>query len=866
MKQWAAKLTAFSLARPWQVIATSLLLGAVALGFTATHLSVRTDLDSLLSRDLAWRQTEDRLNAAFVSEGDDLTLVVTAPTPERAAAAADHLAAALEPKKDLFLLVERPLGGPFLEKEALLFASTQEVTKATQGLIRAQPFLGPLAADPTLHGLMQATQGALTDAETDPARLGELAPYLARFTTALDDASSGAELSWRALFTGAEDGPAARRALVTLIPKLDYAKLQPAAPARAAIREAVRQAGYSDPKGEVQVALTGAVAMQDDELSNLAEAFGPIALGAGLAMIAILYMALRSWKAIGAIVVTVLTGLCLTAAFGLAAFGEFTLVSVAFLPLFVGLGVDFAIQYAIRTAAEAGAAKDRKTALIAASASAGPGVALAAAATGLGFLAFWPTPYKGVSELGLIAGFGMALAALFALMLLPALMLVMGAGEAARESQLHSFARLGRFAKRHEKPVLLLTLAALVAGGLVLTRLKTDFDPVSLRSPKDVSVRLFRALAHDPDLTPNRLQALAPTQAQAEALALRLRRLPEVDAVNTVQSFIPPDQDAKLALIRDASLVLDPSLNPFDLSPPADEAATRAALQAAADRLAAVANSPAGADQAARQAALKASARLALLARATTPELERAQRVLTASLPAALDEVRASLNPDPVTLQSLPPDLRSQWLTAKGEALVDIAPKGDAGDPAALARFVSAVRKIAPDASGPPVTITAVGDTILGAFIEALVLSTLAIIALLFAILRRPVHVLLTVIPVALSFMATLATLAVAGEAINLENLIALPLLLGIGVSFNIYTVMAWRDGASTRLRASLSHAILFSALTTGASFAALAFSAHPGTASLGRLLLTALFWTLVSALVVQPALLSFASNDAEGS
>jgi len=121
--------------------------------------------------------------------------------------------------------------------------------------------------------------------------------------------------------------------------------------------------------------------------------------------------------------------------------------------------------------------------------------------------------------------------------------------------------------------------------------------------------------------------------------------------------------------------------------------------------------------------------------------------------------------------------------------------------------------------------------------------------------------VLLTIVPVLLTFIFSLATLALLHQAINLENLIALPLLLGIGVSFNIYSVIAWRDDATLRTRASLSHAILFSALTTGASFTSLALSAHPGTASLGQLLLISLFWTLISALFIQPALLAAAKR-----
>jgi predicted exporter len=321
-----------------------------------------------------------------------------------------------------------------------------------------------------------------------------------------------------------------------------------------------------------------------------------------------------------------------------------------------------------------------------------------------------------------------------------------------------------------------------------------------------------------------------------------------------VNSLIPADQDAKLAIIRDAALILDTTLSPFDVAAPPTDAEVRTALAAAAARLTAVAGRKA---TPVADTTRQLAQRLHQLSDGTTEGRTRAARVLTGSLAPALDQVRATLTAEPVTLDTLPPDLKREWISARGEARVDIAPSGDPADAANLARFITAVRAVSPNVSGPPVAVLEAGRTILGAFIEAGVLSTLAIGLMLAVILRRATDVLLTLVPVMATLVLTLATLAVTRQPINLENLIALPLLLGIGVSFNIYSVIAWRDESNRQARASLSHAILFSALTTGASFLALALSAHPGTASLGRLLLITLGWTLFGALFLQPALLA---------
>jgi hypothetical protein len=122
--------------------------------------------------------------------------------------------------------------------------------------------------------------------------------------------------------------------------------------------------------------------------------------------------------------------------------------------------------------------------------------------------------------------------------------------------------------------------------------------------------------------------------------------------------------------------------------------------------------------------------------------------------------------------------------------------------------------------------------------------------------LRRAIDVVLTLIPLLLGGLVTLGICAAVGFALNFENIIALPLLFGIGVAFNIYFVLAWRAGRRQLLQSSLTRAVIFSALTTGTAFGSLWLSRHPGTASMGELLALSLACTLVAALLFLPALL----------
>ena len=164
---------------------------------------------------------------------------------------------------------------------------------------------------------------------------------------------------------------------------------------------------------------------------------------------------------------------------------------------------------------------------------------------------------------------------------------------------------------------------------------------------------------------------------------------------------------------------------------------------------------------------------------------------------------------------------------------------------------------MAPNAGGSAVTIEATSQTIVDAFRDAALIAVASITIILMLALRRLLDVALVLAPLILSALLTLLVAVLLPLPLNFANIIALPLLLGVGVSFNIYFVMNWRAGRRAVLGSATARAIVFSALTTGTAFGSLALSAHPGTASMGRLLLISLACTLLASLVFIPALLS---------
>jgi hypothetical protein len=284
-------------------------------------------------------------------------------------------------------------------------------------------------------------------------------------------------------------------------------------------------------------------------------------------------------------------------------------------------------------------------------------------------------------------------------------------------------------------------------------------------------------------------------------------------------------------------------------------AAMTASIAATRDRLVKVA--AAGATPAAI-AARRLADSLGKLEKADASALTRANAALVPGLKTLLMQLRAALAPEPIKLETLPDELKSEWLAPDGKVRIEVAVKGNANDNATLQRFASDVHAIAPNATGAPISTYESGRTVVGAFAQAGVLSLLAIVGLLFLALRNTRDVILTLGPLLAASVMTFATCVALGVKLNFANIIVLPLLFGIGVAFHIYFVIAWREGGRNFLQSSLSRAVLFSALTTATGFGTLWLSSHPGTASMGELLMISLAWTLIT-LFFLPALLETA-------
>ena len=839
---------------PWPIIVLALVAAASAAVYSARHFAINTDVNKLISRELDWRQREAEFEKAFPGHFGSTLVVIDAPTAEYASRAAAELGTKLKAQPQLFRSVNDIGGSEFFARNGLLYRPTEDVASFAKGLGQAAPLVGTLVGDPSLRGLTRTLSLGLIGVQSKLTTLDALARPLSMASTTIEGVLAGrpASFSWQAMLNGQDPGPADLRRLIEVRPVLDFSALQPGQVSSKAIRQAASDLQL-DKKYQARVRLTGSVPMADEEFATVQDGALENAIGTVITVLVILWLALKSARLIVAVFINLVVGLALTAAFGLMMVGALNMISVAFAVLFVGLGVDFGIQFSVRYRAERHDVPELAPALVQAAEKIGVPLTLAAAAVAAGFLSFLPTDYRGVSELGQIAGVGMLIAYVTSITLLPALITVLNPTGEAEPIGYSALAPIDRFLQVHRVPVIVGTLAVAVLGAPLLYYLTFDFDPIHLRSPKTESISTLLALGGDPQAGSNSVNIITASLDEATSAADKLRTLPQVLEVKTLLSFVPQDQDKKLGLIRDLNRQLGPALQKPGSSKPPTDADNIAALNGMADQLNKIAGNTTGAGA---DAAKRLAADAVKLAQANEETRARAQNAFIAPLETGIAQLRGFLTAQQISRDNLPAALKQLWVTPDGRARVEVAPKGDTNDTEVLRSFARAVLAVYPNATGGPISILELSRTVVRAFLEAGFYALVSIAILLWIVLRRFGDVLLTLVPLLLAGVVTLEICVLIDMPLNFANIIALPLLLGVGVAFKIYYILAWRSGRTNLLQSSLTRAVIWSALTTATAFGSLWLSQHPGTSSMGKLLALSLACTLAAAVLFQPALM----------
>lgn len=851
---------------PWTLLLLSLILCGATLPYTIKNLEINTNTAEMLSPDLPFQQNQAHLNQAFPQDADTIIFVVDAATPEETSLAAGKLAEQLGQAKDRFESVYIPTDNAFFKQQALLYLDQTDLDKLAKKLTDAQPFIGHLAQNYHLEGLFGIIDQALN--RHDNSLPMNLNPILIAIDDTLKNQLNGQShhLSWQNIL--AENKPNTddykdagaqtkfNRTIVIAKPKMHFNEMLPADVALSAAREISRAIMAENPS--LSIRITGETALEHEELESVSKGAAFSGLLSLILVCVIQWIALRSIKLLIATSLVLVMGLIFTAGFAAVSVGHLNVISIAFACLYIGLGVDYAIHICLHYREGRAEGLPNSEAILVSIRDVGSSLLLCALSTAIGFFAFIPTDYAGVSELGIISGGGIFIGLIISLTVLPAIFCILPVNNVKPIRSPLTPTFITTFPFRFAAGIKIVSLLLGIGACFVLTHLTFDNNPINLRDPNSESVSTIKELLRSKNESPFALTALANDLQTADKITAQLEQQPSVHEVITLASFVAKDQDEKLDTIEDLNLMLGGQLENFDDTLDNTNQQTALINFNAALKKAIIEKSPNVPQQTLvqLQQRIEAFMKQANAAQTPTSDYIQLEKNILGLLPFTIERLKTSLTAVPFGLNDLPQDISSHWVSANGLYRVLITPEKDQNNPENLKEFVTQVQSIHNTISGLPIINQAGGDAVVKAFIKAFSGAFIAIVMLLLLIYRSVRKTLLVIMPLLLAALLTGATNVLLDNPFNFANIIALPLLLGMGIDSSILIMHRHHSTGDDQnlLQSSTTRGIIFSSITTLCSFSSLAFTAHQGMASMGLLLAIGLTFTVMCSLIVLPA------------
>jgi uncharacterized protein len=853
---WAEKSARYA----WTTLSWVIVIFVASTWLTLTQIKFETDHAALVSRDEPFWGPQNELLEKFPQLDRTAVVVIEADTVDLVDAAADALATRLRAEPEIFASVFHPTEDPFFDKNAFMFLELEELSDVVDKLADAQPALAAVSQDPNLRGFFDLIDTGLTAMENGTDLPPAFADLITETAKAVENHSEGkpVNLSWANEMMG--DNEMALRRILTV--KATLGEKQAASERRVVshIREIAKEPQFNSDNG-VTIRVTGVLGMQYDELDAIKKGVG-LAGVLSLIFLAIILMAgLPSWRMIIAVYLTLFAGLQWTMGFAAITIGSLNMMSAAFAVLFVGLGVDHALHICLRYNEYLANGEKHLEAIRKAATTTGGAVALCALTSAIGFAAFIPTSYLGIAQLGLIAAGGMGFALIATLTVMPAILTILRAGKRPmREPKLKPSP--GMLQPRRRFAVLGVVIGLAAIYYVDQTGLIFNFSSMSIRDPGAESVSTIFELQEDGVETDFVATILAKNRSEALKFAKELEALPEVSEARSPYDYVSDDQEEKLYVIEDATTFLWPALQ-VNESP---EVLTDSDRLAVIDEFIEDISKLKTEDKDTLTALQRLSkAFVDAKANASDPsDLADLEKELLKGVLRQLDRLRDALQADYFEFKDLPENLRARLISSDGTHRVTAIPENDIKEVGPLRQFVDAVQSVSTRVTGRPVVESGVGSIVVSSFIQAGTTAIVAITLLLLVFFRNIRETLLVLIPILLAGVLMVGTMNLLGLSFNFGNVIALPLIFGLGVDSSIHLVLRARETHSAAAVASSStpQAILLSSLTTIAAFASLSFSPHWGIASIGVSLTIGILWLLVCTLLVLPGLLRLGAKD----
>lgn len=624
----------------------------------------------------------------------------------------------------------------------------------------------------------------------------------------------------------------------------------------------------------VTIDLTGLPALAVDELHLLGVGLRRSSIATTIGIFVLCWILFRSLRQTIVALVPLLPGVVLTLAFVRFVFDDLNLVTSNFVAVLLGLGIDFSVHLVSRRNEEVRAGKDDRAALVEALRATGPGVLAGALVTAVAFLTTTTTDFTAYAELGIITAVGLVVIVAAAFFMIPPLM-VIGRGQrvASAAPEFPGLNVVVHIVRRFGVAIFAVSLVAAVAGGFSLRRIDFDARYFNFLPESTESARALMKLEYDPIASP--VFAAIPVNSIEEArrVTTALRELDVVAGVQSPSDLLPSLEDGRLTALR---AWFAPPMRSPDFAAlaalPVDVAAVRQAARGVADSLEEVAfalrqvGGPADAADRARASFAALDAQIGGLDAAGQERLAGFHRAVANLGDAAWSTAQGVAERGAYRIDDLPTAFAKRFVSLDGSAVAVYAvPAGQFWDRDVAHRFAEKVRAVDEGAVGLAMVHVAHGEMILAGFKRASLIAAVLIVVLLVVDFRSLFAALLALLPTAVGWLWMLGALALFGLKFDVANIVALPLVIGIGIAYGVHMMHRVREdqaslgGAMPDLDVVVrgtGGAVVVAALTTMLGFAGLMLGKYGAMWSLGLVMVLGIGASLLATVFLLPVVL----------
>lgn len=884
---------------PRLILAAALLLSLLSVVYTAKKMEFLTGRDDLMPKNTGFHRDYRAMRQEF-GDMEDIVVVIESADQERAARFGTQLYEKLARDRQHFRDVFYPFGLDFFKKNGLLFMPLADVQSLRQNLTLAKPVLKELSTSPSVQTLFTY----LTNQMDGYVQQGVGAPgaeaRLAGLTFMLDKLglgfkkfgdNSAAPVSLEEFFFQNKDGKessfskAGKMQVLTVLPVKDRTSFVPAEEAIRVVRlELAALLKLPEFKG-VTAGLTGNPVLEHEEMTTSQHDITIATVISLVLTVILLLLAFRGVLNVIAAMVSLVVAICLSFGFATIAVGHLNILSMVFAIMLIGIGIEYGIQLVLRYQEELAGGAAQLDAIETGLTKNAWAIVMAAATVAAAFLTFIFTDFKGIAELGIIAGGGVVICVLVTFTVLPAMLVILAkyrkAGTGNRELGTGNNkkvlpipvprslipANAKRFLFGYPKVVVAVTAILCAASLYPLYHVIFDYNLMNLQAKGLESVTYAYKLMRSSENSGYFAVVTASTAAEAAAKSKALEALPTVDHVVSLNSFVPDDQQrkiAELAVLRKELADVRPGQYEENLSLmelPTVFENFRNATERLKNKLV----------QEGKPEAKPVGAFLATLDaffaklekekdRNAVGMLKDFQGGMFAELPEKIGFLKATLNPEPTTAAQIPPELKSRFVGKTGLYMLQVAPKHEIFDLKPLKAFIDDVRRVDAHATGEPVMVYESMTIMRNAYVKAFIYAFIAIIVILLITFRSIKYAVIGLVPLIVGVLFMVSGMWLFGINFNSANIIVMPLVLGIAVDSGIYIINRFRreDGtAAAVVMSSTGAGVVLNTLTIMASFGALMVAHHQGVFSIGAVMSLGMVACQIAFIVTLPAVLA---------